>query len=661
MISNSGRWLSSLESSCTTVPRTKFGIRTYSGAGCISSLFFKIFKKTVAVELSGKPCFVNKKSLQNFIERNGLLDGFELSDTTIRRYIHALDIVQQYTSHLHDFRNKQENIQTILEELDSSEDLSPKEQQLFEELRVQQAEIDALCQTALCSPGDHPQTPLQHIMQKTEPEICSQEEQLASHTKKADECLQRAKKLLFQIQERREALSTLSTLGLTLPQQPLFEEEEDFWTQLVHSNNYSLVSVEETRTKKERLFVQRYNQQVQTTLCEDLKRIGLKLPEKQTFHDRDRFLRKVAAKNHYVFIPNEHHSLQEHPHLIPLAQLYELQATNRSPLFFDQASSVETIYKITKNGFYRPLLCTQLQKKGEGSSKIVYLVETWKQGGQETPWIKKVAALATIQAAQAHSVSQYQNMQSELIKETELSALLRTKQVPYIVKSHQIVRLNASGEIQDIGTLMEYCDGGTLLDFLTNNPTLSLKMKMSLLWELSQALSGLHAAGYCHHDLKLENILIKTEDDGQPHIRLSDFGSAEKIGESNPFQGTYMSPEQYEELSTNSHLHITSTPKSDLYVFANLIALLKYGIHPLESFTCESLSKQNELPIGQPSPSYDEVVRRYQDVHEKFVRFSAKAQDPTDRLMGRLYSPNPMERPSAEEIAHALQESLYKM
>lgn len=74
--------------------------------------------------------------------------------------------------------------------------------------------------------------------------------------------------------------------------------------------------------------------------------------------------------------------------------------------------------------------------------------------------------------------------------------------------------------------VMELCDGNISKIFRK----LSNESKVEMCHEIIKALKSLHKQKICHRDIKLENILIKTDPKSQKvQIKLTDFGLSKQI------------------------------------------------------------------------------------------------------------------------------------
>jgi serine/threonine-protein kinase len=119
-----------------------------------------------------------------------------------------------------------------------------------------------------------------------------------------------------------------------------------------------------------------------------------------------------------------------------------------------------------------------------------------------------------------------------------------------------IARL-VDGGVTDAGRpylVMEYIDGVPITDYATLN-RLSVADRVDLLMQVTDAVSAAHQNLVIHRDLKPSNVLV-TERDGEPHVKLLDFGIAKILDKEWPatrpvthtgrglMTPTYAAPEQ---------------------------------------------------------------------------------------------------------------------
>lgn len=91
--------------------------------------------------------------------------------------------------------------------------------------------------------------------------------------------------------------------------------------------------------------------------------------------------------------------------------------------------------------------------------------------------------------------------------------------------------------------ILEYAEHGELFDYLTSQGTLTVDEAMRIFRQIIYGLEFLHNHAICHRDLKLENILLDSNDT----VKIADFGLArymkEDIAETSCGSPHYASPE----------------------------------------------------------------------------------------------------------------------
>ncbi|MEE2907170.1 MAG: serine/threonine-protein kinase [Planctomycetota bacterium] len=135
---------------------------------------------------------------------------------------------------------------------------------------------------------------------------------------------------------------------------------------------------------------------------------------------------------------------------------------------------------------------------------------------------------------------------------------------------------------------MDYIDGLPLTTYCEEN-TLDIQARLGLLIKVCEAVQYAHGKMVIHRDLNPNNILVTTDDRGQPQPHLIDFGisrlleQAEMTDDENHAQlparcGTppYMSPEQY--LGHEDQVEV----RSDIYALGVLLYKLTTGQEPFE-------------------------------------------------------------------------------
>jgi len=116
--------------------------------------------------------------------------------------------------------------------------------------------------------------------------------------------------------------------------------------------------------------------------------------------------------------------------------------------------------------------------------------------------------------------------------------------------SDHIVRVYDIGEAD--GTpyfVMTYADRGSLATRLQPGVPMPLEETVALVWQAAEGLAVLHAQGVVHRDIKPQNLLLRTDRDGQDRLLVADLGVAKAMLHASGLTqvvGTpsYMAPEQ---------------------------------------------------------------------------------------------------------------------
>lgn len=202
---------------------------------------------------------------------------------------------------------------------------------------------------------------------------------------------------------------------------------------------------------------------------------------------------------------------------------------------------------------------------------------------------------------------------------------------PNIVTVHEVIRTGSAFAI-----VMEFVDGVPLRKRCgTAMPRPEL---LHIGEQIAQALAAAHGAGVVHRDIKPENVIVRP--DG--HVKVLDFGlarwtdgrdrTAVQTASSIIPAGTlrYMSPEHYYGQPV--------TAKSDIFAFGLMLYELSTGHYPFSVTSpfeiLNSIAKADPLPPIERNPAVPPGVS------STILAMMAK---------------DPAERPTAEEVATALQ------
>ncbi|XP_071988098.1 serine/threonine-protein kinase 33 isoform X1 [Engystomops pustulosus] len=190
--------------------------------------------------------------------------------------------------------------------------------------------------------------------------------------------------------------------------------------------------------------------------------------------------------------------------------------------------------------------------------------------------------------------------------------------------------------------VMELCEGGELRDFLQRRKRLSEGETRRVIHSLASAIAYLHKKDIVHRDLKLENILVHSDDaaDGEElmlNIKVTDFGLAVQkggVGSENMLQSTcgtpiYMAPEVI-----NAHDY---SQQCDIWSIGVIMYMLLSGDPPFMGSSEEKLFehiKRGQLKFS--SSVWQSVSEAAKDVLQKLLRV-----DPADRITANELLDNP--------------------
>lgn len=290
---------------------------------------------------------------------------------------------------------------------------------------------------------------------------------------------------------------------------------------------------------------------------------------------------------------------------------------------------------VTKMGKKGPkrLRLQVIQYLSEGTFKKVYKAETSPEAGG----LSKAKAYA--------EPTTQPTAREDLLHDCSISHLLRDR-----LGIREVVKIREVRSTQGVGALMEFCDQGTLESYLKKESDPIKRMTLAL--ELVQGLAKMHEKGYCHLDLKLINVLVKTEADG-PHIRIGDLGTCQPVVMNGrprltPPCGTFFAPEMQEAQARNGQVSVH--PGLDLWVLGDMLWSITHN--------GESLLNTLQLTYSTPYPTFMSQVSHLQN-HVRTV--AAQSGDPIAQSIAALFSTNPQERPSAAVVAHVLRSKLESM
>ena len=205
--------------------------------------------------------------------------------------------------------------------------------------------------------------------------------------------------------------------------------------------------------------------------------------------------------------------------------------------------------------------------------------------------------------------------------------LLEAAKSPYVAN---LLDVGIEGDTRYL--VMEFVRGGDLRGMLKKRGAFDESIALEIIGDLCRALVTAHAKGLVHRDIKPENVLLDdAEDSHRPSIKLTDFGLARHVDQSDSLKLTqtgallgtpyYMSPEQF------TGVHEVS-PATDIYSIGATFFELLTGDRPFPS------TDAMKLATAHCFESPPDVRQRNQMI-----------SDATAALVNRMLAKHPGQRP----------------
>ncbi|KAI8087617.1 kinase-like domain-containing protein [Gilbertella persicaria] len=200
--------------------------------------------------------------------------------------------------------------------------------------------------------------------------------------------------------------------------------------------------------------------------------------------------------------------------------------------------------------------------------------------------------------------------------------------------------------IQDTGYIymvMELCDQGDLFDYVIRdqdvNPIREEHMVKKLFTQILDGVESMHAAGVYHRDLKLENILLRCEDDEDEDeftCKVADFGLATRERYSMEFgcgSTSYLAPEHFDD-DKQVELVPYDAAASDTWSLGILLLALMFGRNPWQE-------------ASSADPAFNEFKRNPIMLKQQLF---PELSDATYRLLESVLTIDGSDRPSVAEM-----------
>ena len=108
---------------------------------------------------------------------------------------------------------------------------------------------------------------------------------------------------------------------------------------------------------------------------------------------------------------------------------------------------------------------------------------------------------------------------SSLYNEISFLKLLSNINNENLVKTYEIYENQ-----NDIYSIIDYISNDNLYNYLIKKPNITLKEIKKIIKQILNGISYLESLGIIHQDLKLENIMIKEDNNNNIYIKIIDFG-----------------------------------------------------------------------------------------------------------------------------------------
>ena len=151
---------------------------------------------------------------------------------------------------------------------------------------------------------------------------------------------------------------------------------------------------------------------------------------------------------------------------------------------------------------------------------------------------------------------------------------------PNIISVYDVITSKPSASNFELGSfyIVMECWRHDIKKYVDNRTKLSLRQVKFIAKEVLKAISYLHSRGFCHRDIKLENVLINDS----KQIKVTDFGLSKKINASNLNMTLSVGTLHYKA----PELLIQSSDYSfpvDMWAFGVLLYELVFGHPPFEA------------------------------------------------------------------------------
>ena len=244
-----------------------------------------------------------------------------------------------------------------------------------------------------------------------------------------------------------------------------------------------------------------------------------------------------------------------------------------------------------------------------------------------------------------------------------VARFIREARSAFKIKSEHVARVTDVGQLENGSPyiVMEYLDGKDLAAWLIEYGAMPIPQAVDFVLQASEAIAEAHAIGIVHRDLKPANLFCVQRSDGQPSIKVLDFGISKVMNQTaqmhamtrtNGLVGSplYMSPEHMKSSKTVD-------ARTDIWSLGIILYQLIAGHPPFEGEAVTELvlkvATEPPIPLRNFRPDAPEGLekvlgkclekdrnKRYQTIGEMAVALAEfgppHARASVDRVVGTL-------------------------
>lgn len=232
----------------------------------------------------------------------------------------------------------------------------------------------------------------------------------------------------------------------------------------------------------------------------------------------------------------------------------------------------------------------------------------------------------------------------EILRRLKHPGIVRIFPIPFGTRNMPFVARAADIQGQPWFFCMEYLAGGTVEAAIQKNKLLPVALAVEIAHQVCLTLDYLHGQGFAHLDIKTHNIMLREplQENVAPQAVLVDFGTAQKRGWSTDVEGgsiVYLPPERLREVQgTIAPEMVLNNAAVDIYCLGVSLYRMLCGC----------------LPFSGSRSHITTAILNDEPTRPSFHNPALRSHPDLDGLILQMMSKRPSDRPSAKEVAEAL-------